>query len=279
MPLTFDPNYDTTPVIIDKTLSRKKKQQNFDKYAHVAVKRRKKDEANDAMVQKPPAGTVQTTETVFGIVKGIVPHIQNGRDVGTGGTLEPSVWHELSHSETGTTEVPYRNYKNYLKDPEYIEFVHKRVIGMIKAWVQCMEETVNDLQQEWDYSWDAVMDQLYWARRLTDAMMVGLSKFKLFPVTVLNLRAIVELVEGVDDEEKADLVLNLANCKLCEVAIIRNMETNNVCIVTIYDHNNNHKVAYGKGSIKDLTHLEPSDGGVVVLETRKISAVRALPKL
>jgi CCR4-NOT transcriptional regulation complex NOT5 subunit len=174
---------------------------------------------------------------------------------------------------TGITAVPYRKYKNYLKDPEYIEFVHKRVIGMIKAWVQCIEETVKDIQQEWDYSWDAVKDQLYWARRLTDTMMVGLSKFKLFLVTVLNLCAVVELVEGVDDEEKADLVLQIANCKFCEVAIIRHIETNNVSIVTIYDHNNTHKVAYGKGSIKDLNHLEPADRDIHELEWKDVKKV------
>jgi hypothetical protein len=279
MPLTIDPNFDTTPVIIDNTWSKKKKQKDIENYAKLAVKRRKIDECIGEIVQRPAACTVQQTETVFGTFSGIVPHIKHGHAVGEAYTLQPSVWHALHHPVSDITRVPIRNYKNYLKDPEYIELVHKKVVGMIKAWVQCVEETVKDLQQEWDYSWDAVKDQLYWARRLTDKMMVGLSKFKLFPVTVLNLRAVVELVEGVDDEEKADLILQIANCKFCDIAIIRHIESNNVSIVTIYDHNNTHKVAYGKGSIKNLNHLEPADRGVDVVETMDISAVRPLPKV
>ncbi len=279
MPLTFDPNFDTNPVIIDNTWSKKRKQKEIDNYARVAVTRRKREEVIGEIVQTPPAGSVQKKDTVYGVVSGIVPHIKNGHAVGEGYTLQPSVWHALHHPVTGITAVPYRNYVNYLKDPEYIEFVHKRVIGMIKAWVECIEETVTDLREDWGYSWAAVKDQLFWARRLTDKMMVGLSKFKLFPVTVLNLRSVVELIEGVDDEEKADLVVQIANCKKCEIAIIRHVKENNVSIVTIYDNNNTHKVAYGKGSIKDLNNETPADRGVGEIDEVHNSPVKAHSKV
>jgi hypothetical protein len=113
---------------------------------------------------------------------------------------------------------------------------------------------------------------------LTDAMMVGLSKFKLFPVTVLNSYALVDLIKGVEDEEKADFVLQMANCHFCEVAIIRHIEKNNVSIVTIYYNNNKHKVAYGKGAIQDLNHLEQIDRGISEEDLEEIKKEVHKPK-
>lgn len=79
-------------------------------------------------------------------------------------------------------------------------------------------------------------------------------------VGLLNKDAAMELVEGVNDEEKADFVINLAKCRSCDIAVMRHDEYNNISIVTIFDKNYKHKVAYGKKAIKNLTH-EPNDKG------------------
>jgi hypothetical protein len=262
MPLKYDKDFDTNPIIIDNTWSKKRKQKEIENFSKYAVRRAQLEEVIGEIVQTPPAGTKETKKTKFGEVSSIVPHVKIGHAVGEGYCLQPSIWHAVHYPATGVTAVPLKKYVNYLKDPEYITFAHERVIGMMQQWVECVQETVKDLREDWDYSWSAVKDQYNWATNWTDAIMTGLSKFKLFPVTVLNSRAVIQLIDGVQDEEKADFVLQMANCYFCEIAVIRHIESNNVSIVTIYDNNNKHKVAYSKGEIKDLNHLHQADRAV-----------------
>jgi hypothetical protein len=128
MSLTFDKDFDTTLVIIDNTWSKKCKQEQLDKYTKYAESRMKVEEAVGEIVQTLLVGTVQKTETKFGVVSGIVPHIKIGHTVGGAYSLQPSVWYVLHHQVTGINAAPFRNYVNYLKDPEYIAFAHKNKI-------------------------------------------------------------------------------------------------------------------------------------------------------
>jgi endoglucanase Acf2 len=132
MPLKYDDDFDTTAVIIDNSWSKKRKQKEIDNFSKYAVQRAQLEEAVGEYVQTPPAGTVESKETACGKVTGIVPHVKIGHAVGEGYCLQPSIWHAIHHTCTRITAVPFRKYRGYLKDPEYIELVHKRVIGMIQ---------------------------------------------------------------------------------------------------------------------------------------------------
>jgi hypothetical protein len=79
--------------------------------------------------------------------------------------------------------------------------------------------------------------------------MIGVSKFKMISVGLLNKEASMELVEGVNNKEKADFVINLGKFRSCNIAVIRHDEYNNISIVTIFDDNYKHKVAHGKKNI------------------------------
>ncbi len=61
------------------------------------------------------------------------------------------------------------------------------------------------------------------------------------------------MVDGVDNEEKADFIIKLAKCKSCKIALIRHNDLNNCTIVTIFDEDNKKKIAYGKKEIKDYS--------------------------
>jgi hypothetical protein len=57
-------------------VSRRRKQEELEKYAAYAMKRKEKEEKySEIYEQKPPAGTVQIDTSKLGCVLSIVPHI------------------------------------------------------------------------------------------------------------------------------------------------------------------------------------------------------------
>jgi hypothetical protein len=75
----------------------------------------------------------------------------------------------------------------------------------------------------------------------------------------MNINAVIELVDGVENEEITDFVINLCRCKCCEIALVRYDKLNNCSIVTIFYNNNKSKVADGQKSIKDLSVPKSKD--------------------
>jgi hypothetical protein len=124
---------------------------------------------------------------------------------------------------------------------------------MIKQWKMLVLDIIKEMEDEWEYSFFAFREQYHWAKTELDPVVMGLSKFKLISVGLLNIEAVIELVDGVENEEMADFVINLCRCKTCEIALIRHDALNNCSVVTIFDGNNKQKVAYGKKSIEDLS--------------------------
>jgi hypothetical protein len=90
-------------------------------------------------------------------------------------------------------------------------------------------------------------------------VIIGLDKLKLISVGLVNIEAVIELVDGVENEEMADFVINLCRCKCCKFALVRHDKLNNCSVVTIFDNNNKSKVAYGKKAIKDLSVPKSKD--------------------
>jgi hypothetical protein len=125
-------------------------------------------------------------------------------------------------------------------------------VGMIKQWKMIVLEVIKDMEDEWEYSWKAFTNQHNWIKNNIDAIMFGVSKFKLISVGLLNRDAVMKLVDGVDDEEKVDFIINMAKCKSCEIGLVRHDDLNNCSVVTIFDEDTKNKVAYGKISVDDL---------------------------
>jgi hypothetical protein len=51
-------------------------------------------------------------------------------------------------------------------------------------------------------------------------LQAGLAKVRKSPVDILNMRTVVEVVEGVYDQELADFLFRIANCKqLCLIVM------------------------------------------------------------
>jgi hypothetical protein len=258
--VVLDPNWDNKAVIIDCSQSKKRKQEELENYAAYAVKRKEKEEKyGEIYEQNPPAGTVQIDISKLGRVYSIVPHIQLKADKSPISKLRPSVIGELKQPVLGATVVNVKNYKNHLTDPEYVSVQHQKVIGMIKQWKMLVLDIIKEMEDEWEFSFFAFKEQHDWAKTQLDPVVMGLSKFKLVSVGLLNINAVIQLVDGVENEEMADFVINLSTCRSCEIALLRHDELNNCSIVTIFNENNKRKVAYGKKEIKDYNLRKHKD--------------------
>jgi hypothetical protein len=165
----------------------------------------------------------------------------------------------------GGTVVSVKIYEKHLTDPEYVMVQHQKVIGMIKQWKMVVLDIIKEMEDEWEYLFFAFRDQHDWAKTCLDPLIIGLDKSKLISVGLINIEAVIELVDGVENEEMADFVINLCRCKCCKIALIRHDKLNNCSVVTIFDNNHNQKVAYGKKEIKYYQCLRVKTGNIVLL--------------
>jgi hypothetical protein len=184
----------------------------------------------------------------------IVPHVVlNTNQPSTLSKKRPTVLAELKQPMIGGTVVKVQNYKKHYIDTEYVAVQHQKLIGMMKQWKMLVLDIIKEMEDEWEFSWFAFKDQHNWAKTCLDPVMIGVSKFNMVFIGLLNIEAVIELVDGVDNEEQANFIIKLAKCKCCEIALIRHNHLNNCTIVTIFDEDNTKKIAYGKKEIKDYT--------------------------
>jgi hypothetical protein len=259
MPLTNDPDWNNTPVIIDCSLSKKRKQREVELYSALARREMERAERyGEDHTLGPPAGIKQTDTNRLGCrVTSITPRIEITREFGSEfKKFRPTVLLELKKPVLGGTVVNIKNYTKHYVDPEHVNVEHQQLIGMMKQWKVTIMDIIREMEEEWEYPWEAFTDQHNWAKTCLERMMVGISKFEMISVGLLNEQAAIKMIDGIDDEEQADLAINLCRCKTCEIAIVRHDDLNNCSIVTIFDGNNKHKVAYGKKEVKDLKSKE-----------------------
>jgi hypothetical protein len=247
-------DFNTTLTRIDCTPSKKRKQASIDKYTNYALRKHLRESEYGERVQRPPSGKHQDEQTELGKIESFVPIIRGGYGEGTIHWYKPSIWHLVKKPYLGGTTIPLKLYNKYLTDTEYVVLEHKKLIGMMREWKLTVLESIKELEEEWGYSWQATRDQYKWCQDYITPMMIGIQNFKLIPVGCLNKQTVISLVDGIDEEEKADLVINMGKCEKYEIACVRHDRENNCSIITIFDDNHKHKVAYGKKQIINLSH-------------------------
>jgi hypothetical protein len=268
-----------TVVLVDCSFSAKKKRKNIESYAVYCAKVAKLEE--DGLIeadQNPPAGFIDTFETSNGKkILSIVPHFCECPDKDECHPTKTNVWHQYRKPVYDTTIVPILEYKNYLVDPEYVKLLHSRVNGLIRSWRLAVDECCGSMHGIWGYPWKAVVDQYDWYKDKTEPIMEALSSFTLMPVSHMNTQAVVSTIRGITDDEQADFAIRLGQCKHIKIGVVRHIGKNNVSIVTIFDNNYKHKVAYGKKSIEDLGDDETSQE-TVFFDTSRFENIIVCPK-
>jgi hypothetical protein len=213
--------------------------------------KKKREEKAGGYTQSPRAGTVEHNACSLGHVVSIVPRVDlNTNQPPTLSKRRPTVLVELKQPVFGWNVVKVQ--KHYI-DPEYVAVQHQKLIGMMKQWRTLVLDIIKEMEDEWEFSWFTSKVQHNWAKTCLDPVMMGISKFNMVFIGLLNIEAVIELVDGVFNEEKADFIIKLAKCKSCEIALIRHNHLNNCTIVAIFDEDSKQKIAYGKKEIKDYS--------------------------
>jgi hypothetical protein len=118
--VVLDPNWNNKAEIIDCSASKKRKQEELEKYSAYAVERKQKEEKyGEIFQQNPPAGTVELDTTKLGRVYSIVPYFQVKTDNTPVSKNTPTVIGQLKQPSLGGTVVSVKNYKNHLTDPDF----------------------------------------------------------------------------------------------------------------------------------------------------------------
>lgn len=205
--------------------------------------------------QSPPAGQripdTKVTDSVS--VSTIVPLNYQGANHGKLEEVAQNVWFKCKTPCLGLTKVPLKRYRNYLKDPEYIELTHDTLNGKIKEWRSKVLEFCDNLEFDWMFSKETVEKQRMWAEYYIPDIMEGIGKMKLFPVTVLSEAAIIDMVDGVDNYEKAHFVRMMGTCTVFSLVLVRHDSKRNCSVATTFDTDDITKYAYGKGKVVDLS--------------------------
>jgi hypothetical protein len=165
----------------------------------------------------------------------------------------PSEWMETEQPSIGRSCVPIKNYTHFLRDPNYVTIVHDKLKGMMFEWRKYTFQFLKELHNEYLLPERAVQKQMEFANSHLVKIMKGVQKMNSVPINIMSESAILKYVCGVDDEEKANFVYNMANCEKFTLAIITHEEVNNCSVVTIFDENANEFHAYGKGKIENLS--------------------------
>ena len=138
-------------------------------------------------------------------------------------------------------------YTNHMTDPDYIHRIHAKVNGKLNKWRELTLEISDKLKAMKLFREDNLLAQKKWAYKVIMDVMAGLSKLKNVPVTILNLECIMESIRGVEDEEVASFLYNMARCtKFVLVAVPYESEMDAEIITVFDDRQDASKAAYGK---------------------------------
>ena len=97
------------------------------------------------------------------------------------------------------------------KDCNWIKDFHRIVSGRLQLWKDAVMKFCNAIDEKGMYPRREYNNQRQYASFVVTRMQNGLAKFDHFPVMILNEGAIVDMVEGVEKFEDAQLLREIAN--------------------------------------------------------------------
>ena len=116
-----------------------------------------------------------------------------------------------------STNIPVPAYTNFLADPVFVRMHHQVVNGKILRWRNESMRLITQLVHVGQYDENELLDQFVFARSKVFEIMTGLNSHTVLPAGVLNPMALKKYVQGVDSEETADFVHQMAVCNTYEI--------------------------------------------------------------
>ncbi len=126
--------------------------------------------------------------------------------------------HSTVHTvHEGYSRLPFNKYSKHLTDSEDVLMMNQKVLGKTHQWrMLTMELILNNKKLPWMQR-NYTEKQYKWANEEVLLMEKGISKFNKMPVQILNDRALISYVRGVDSAMMADFVRNISNCSKFEI--------------------------------------------------------------
>lgn len=126
--------------------------------------------------------------------------------------------HSTAHNvQEGFSRLPFKKYSKHLTDVEDVSMMNRLVLGKIHQWrMLTMELLANNKYLPWMLP-NYTVKQHKWAKDKVLLVERGISKFNKLPVQILNEKALIMYVHGVDTAMMADLVYNISNCSKFEI--------------------------------------------------------------
>ena len=148
------------------------------------------------------------------------------------------------------TCVPISGYTNFLRDPDYIKEVKKNVIGKIIALRKETMETIrsfakNNIAHPRQYT-----KQYRWAVENMKQAVLAIQRFNTLPIDTMSENALLKYVDGVEDNEQANLILEMSSCRKFEVSLERFSMKNNFAVSCTFDGCFESRKMFGKEYIE-----------------------------
>jgi hypothetical protein len=198
-------------------------------------------------IYNPTPGTKQMLHGIDGPIMAISPFYKEKEYSGFGYVYSGNTEVYMSSSRLKQcTVVPMRRYINCLLNEEYIVDSNAQVNGRITHWHLGTLDLLDAVKMQGLFLEEMYVHQYNWANTNVLHLQAGLAKVRKFPVDILNARTLMEVVEGVDNEELADFLYRMANCKQFCLIAIPYPQFRGFDVITRFDKDQETKTAYGK---------------------------------
>ena len=180
----------------------------------------------------------------------VLPTIREGWQLGTYDRYDESTQYVCDKDKDDHTTIKVPRYYQYIHDDVYKREVKLKLNGKLAAWRKATLKVFVDVRKQKDknYGKERFEDQYHWAKTVVPRLMKAVDKFDLVPIEILNLDHILKFVVGIDDEEEADFVSNMANCSDFEIIFVPFGDEDDFCVRTRFDYDEGKTYAYGKDS-------------------------------
>ena len=145
-----------------------------------------------------------------GAVKVIRPHYRVNLDADTYWARGDAVEYAQVRVSTPRTNIfAAKGYTKHLIDPEFNEKVAAHLNGKLYRWRADVMNLAKRVMASNLYRKQPLWNQFNWANDKILRVIRGIDELKSFPVELLNRRAMLALIGGVDDEE----TIRMVNCR------------------------------------------------------------------
>ena len=138
-----------------------------------------------------------------------------------------------------------KGFTKYLIDEDFVVRMHSYLNGMLNRWRSSAIDILNLAEHSNRFNQMHIETQRNWIQVHVLRAMVGIAALKSFPVHILSKKSIHALIKGVDSEEMADLIQNIANCTTFSMIAFPRKRNRRFDVVTRFDNDSSTSKVYG----------------------------------